>query len=51
MLTLQTEHAPIFGLSATDLLSVKFGILTLGAGDITLAGPMLADLIDQRHHV
>jgi len=25
-------------------------ILTMGAGDITLAGPMLADLIDQRHH-
>lgn len=32
MLTLQTEHAPIFGLSATDLFSVRFGILTLGAG-------------------
>jgi hypothetical protein len=32
MVTLQTEHAPIFGLSATDLISVKLGILTLGAG-------------------
>jgi hypothetical protein len=32
LLTLQTEHAPIFGLSATDIVSVKFGILTLGAG-------------------
>ncbi len=32
MVTLQTEHAPIFGLSLTDLASVKFGILTLGAG-------------------
>jgi hypothetical protein len=32
LVTLQTDHAPIFGLSVTDVLSMKLGILTLGAG-------------------
>jgi hypothetical protein len=32
LLTLQTDHAPIFGLSATDIVSMRLGILTLGAG-------------------
>lgn len=32
MLTLQTEHAPIFGLSLTDIATVNLGILSLGAG-------------------
>jgi hypothetical protein len=32
MVTVQTEHAPIFGLSATDLVTLRLGILTLGGG-------------------
>lgn len=32
LLTLQTEHAPIFGMSAADLFTARLGILTLGAG-------------------
>jgi hypothetical protein len=32
LVTLQTDHAPIFGLNAADLFSVKLGILTLGGG-------------------
>lgn len=32
LLTLQTDHAPIFGLSVADMVTVKMGILTLGGG-------------------
>lgn len=32
LLTVQTDHAPIFGLSIADLATVKLGILTLGGG-------------------
>jgi hypothetical protein len=32
LLTLQTDHAPIFGLSIADLLTLRMGILTLGGG-------------------